>query len=50
LDRQASLPGVTGAPPPVGDWSAEAQMRSELLKRIVVDPNVCFGKATILGT
>lgn len=25
-------------------------MRSELLKRIVVDPNVCFGKATIRGT
>ncbi len=25
-------------------------MRSELLKRIVVDPNVCFGKPTIRGT
>jgi uncharacterized protein (DUF433 family) len=25
-------------------------MRTELLKRIVVDPNICFGKPTIRGT
>jgi len=25
-------------------------MRAELLKRIVVDPNICFGKPTIRGT
>jgi uncharacterized protein (DUF433 family) len=25
-------------------------MRAEMLKRIVVDPNICFGKPTIRGT